>query len=53
MVNLCQNYGPLLGPLNTRCRITFMTQQGAMILRTTHIWKLYLYLHLYLYLYPL
>ena len=23
----CQNYGPLLGPLNTRCRIILRTQK--------------------------
>ena len=31
----CQNYGPLLGPLNTRCRIILRTQKGAIILTTT------------------
>ena len=31
----CQNYGPLLGPLNTRCRIILRTQQGTIILKTT------------------
>ena len=30
----CQNYGPLLGPLNTRCRIRKRTKKGAMILTT-------------------
>ena len=24
----CQNYGPLLGPLNTRCRMILGTQKG-------------------------
>ena len=43
----CQNHGPLLGPLNTRCRIILRTQTGAIILTTTHIINLYLHLHLY------
>ena len=29
----CQNYGPLLGPLNTRCRVILRTQRG------TRIWQ--------------
>ena len=33
----CQNNGPLLGPLNTRCRIILRTQKGTIILTTTHI----------------
>ena len=33
----CQNYGPLLGPLTTRCRIILRTQNGTIILTTTHI----------------
>ena len=33
----CQNYGPLLGPLNTRCHIILETQKGTMILTTTHM----------------
>ena len=33
----CQNYGPLLGPLNTRCRIMLRTPKGTIILITTHI----------------
>ena len=33
----CQNYGPFLGTLNNRCRITTGTQKGAIILTTTHI----------------
>ena len=33
----CQNYGPLLGPLNTRCRIVLRTQKGTIILITTHM----------------
>ena len=32
-----QNHGPLLGPLNTRCRITLRTQKGTIILTTTHM----------------
>ena len=33
----CQNYGPLLGPLNTRCRSVLRTQKGTIILTTTHM----------------
>ena len=33
----CQNYGPLLGPLNTRCRSILRTQRGTIILTTPHI----------------
>ena len=33
----CQNYGPLLGPLKTRCRIILSTQKGTILLTTTHI----------------
>ena len=33
----CQNYGPILSPLNTRCRIILRTQKGTIILTTTHI----------------
>ena len=32
-----QNYGPFLGPLNTKCRIILRTQKGTIILTTTHI----------------
>ena len=32
-----QNYGPLLGPLNTRCRIIIRTQKGTIILTTIYI----------------
>ena len=32
----CQNYGFLLGPLNTRCRVILRTQKGTTILTTTH-----------------
>ena len=33
----CQNYGPLLGSLNTKCRIILKTQKRTIILTTTHI----------------
>ena len=33
----CQNYDPVLGPLNTRCRIIPRTQKGTIILITTHV----------------
>ena len=36
----CQNYGPLLGPLNTRCRSILRTQKGTIILTTIHIYML-------------
>ena len=32
-----QNYGPLLGPLDTRCRIILRPQKGTIILTTTHM----------------
>ena len=32
-----QNYGPFLGPLDTKCRIIFRSQKGSIILTTTHI----------------
>ena len=32
----CQNNGPLLGSLNTRCRTILRTQKGTIILTTTH-----------------
>ena len=48
----CQNYyGPFLGPLNTRCRITFRTQKGTIVLTTTQIY-IYIYLSLSLSLCP-
>ena len=31
----CQNYGPFLGTLNTRCRTILGTQKGTLILTTT------------------
>ena len=31
----CQNYGPLLGPLHTRCRIILGTPKETIILTTT------------------
>ena len=33
----CQNYGPVLGPLNTRCRIILRNQKGTIILITSHM----------------
>ena len=33
----CQNYGPFLGTLNNRCRIIIGTQNGTIILTTTHM----------------
>ena len=30
----CQNYGSLLGPLNTRCRLVIGTQRWTMVLTT-------------------
>ena len=33
----CQNYGPFLGTLVVRCRITLRTQKGTIILTTAHI----------------
>ena len=33
----CQNYGPLLGPLNTRCRIILRIQKGTRISTSSHI----------------
>ena len=35
----CQNYGPLLDTLNTRCRIIIGTQKGTTKLTTTHMGK--------------
>ena len=35
----CQNYGPLLGTLNIRCRIITGIQRGTIILKTTHMSK--------------
>ena len=32
----CQNYGPILGTLDNRCRMFFGTQKGILILTTTH-----------------
>ena len=36
----CQNQGPSLGTLNSRCRIILGTQKGTRILTTTHIVRL-------------
>ena len=33
----CQNEGPFLGTLNSRCRVIMWTQKGTIILTTTHI----------------
>ena len=33
----CQNYGPFLGTLNTKCRIIIGTQKGTIILTTAHM----------------
>ena len=33
----CQNYGPFLGTLNNRCRVILGTQEGTLILTTTHM----------------
>ena len=33
----CQNYDPLLCPLNTRCRSIIRSQEGTIVLITTHI----------------
>ena len=44
----CENYGPLLVPLNTCLRIMLRTQNETMILTTAHIMNLYPSLHLYL-----
>ena len=38
----CQNRGPSLGTLNNRCRIILGTQEGTIILTTTHIY-IYIY----------
>ena len=33
----CQNYGPPLGPPNTRCHVILRTPKGTIILTTTHM----------------
>ena len=33
----CQNYGPFLGALNTRCRIIIEAPKGTIILTTTRM----------------
>ena len=33
----CQNYGPLLRPLNSRCRTIARTQKGTVILTTSQM----------------
>ena len=35
----CQNYGPFLGPLNTRCCIISRTPRGTIILITIHVFR--------------
>ena len=35
----CQNHGPVLGTLNTRCRIIVGIQKGTIILTTTHAYS--------------
>ena len=50
----CQNDGPLLGPLNTRCRVILGTQNGTMILTTTHMYVhayVYVQVHVYVFVY--
>ena len=48
----CENYGPLLDPLNTRCRIILRTQKRTMILTTTPMYtilyrfKMYMDIHM-------
>ena len=32
-----KNHGPLLGPLNTMCRIVLRTQEGTILLTTTRL----------------
>ena len=44
----CQNYGPLLGPPNTRCRIILRALTGSIVLTTTHM---YMYICIYIYTY--
>ena len=41
----CQNYRPLLGSLNIRCRIILRTQKGTIILTTSHVHMNMRYLH--------
>ena len=42
----CQNYGPLLGPRNTECRIVIRTQKGTFLLTTTHMYVTYAHAHI-------
>ena len=37
VVSGCQNHGPFLGTLHTRCRSIIGIQKGTIILTTTHI----------------
>ena len=41
----CRNHGPLVGPLNTRCRTILRTPKGTIILTTTHIPAFWSLLH--------
>ena len=36
----CQNHGPLVGLLNTRCRIVVGTQKGTIVLTTTNVFTM-------------
>ena len=36
-MGVCHNCGPLLGPLNTRCRIILRPQKRTIVWITTHI----------------
>ena len=46
-IGCCQNYGPVLGTLNIRCRIIMGTPKGTIILTITHIHTYYHYIHGY------
>ena len=43
----CPKHGPLLGRLNTRCRIILRTHKGTIIWTTTHI-HIEMYMHILL-----
>ena len=50
----CQNYDPSLGTLNIRLRIKLWTQEGTLILTTTHMcecdyMRMHASLHVYMY----
>ena len=40
-VGSCQNYGPFLGTLKSRCRMIMGTQKGTIILTATHVLTLF------------